>query len=298
MIPLTVLAAAVLTAVVLASIRKFASHGEPLDAERPEQWLVVHSPARLRRGLRAIDRRVAGGVAVAVAFATMFGCALAVGWILSNMDDGSGIAQWDEAAAEWGARNATDTSTTVLNAITQLGAAIPVLIAMALLGAYHGLHRRDWRPAAYLMIVGVGISLLNNGVKLIVDRERPDIARLSGHSGSSFPSGHSAFAAACAAAIMLIVARKQRTSTRWFASLVAVLVATSVAATRVLLGVHWVSDVVAGVVVGWSWFFVVTVAFGGRLLRFGDPALRIAAGQVEASAADRDAVGGGEELVP
>lgn len=75
---------------------------------------------------------------------------------------------------------------------------------------------------------------------------------------------------------MLILARKQPTSTRWFASFVAVLVAASVATTRVLLGVHWVSDVVAGVVVGWSWFFVVTVTFGGRLLQLGDPARRIA----------------------
>ena len=68
----------------------------------------------------------------------------------------------------------------------------------------------------------------------------------------------------------------------------AVLVAASVATTRVLLGVHWVSDVVAGVVVGWSWFFVVTVTFGGRLLQLGDPAQRIADRQVEAGAADSD----------
>lgn len=288
MILLTVLAAAVLTAVILVSIRAFASNGDPLDAERPEQWLVAHSPRWLRRGLQATDRRVAGGVAVAVAFATLFGCALLVGWIFSTIDDGSGIARWDEAAAEFGARNATDTSTTILNAITQLGATVPLLIAMALIGAYHGLRRKDWRPATYLVVVGIGISLLTNVVKLIVDRERPDIARLSGHSGSSFPSGHSAGAAACWAAIMLILARKQPTSTRWFASFVAVLVATSVATTRVLLGVHWVSDVVAGVVVGWSWFFVVTVTFGGRLLQFGDPAQQIADRQVEASAADSD----------
>ena len=42
-----------------------------------------------------------------------------------------------------------------------------------------------------------------------------------------------------------------------------------VAASRALLGVHWVSDVVGGLGLGWAWFAVCAIAFGGRLLRFG-----------------------------
>jgi undecaprenyl-diphosphatase len=48
--------------------------------------------------------------------------------------------------------------------------------------------------------------------------------------------------------------------------------AASVASTRVLLGVHWLTDVLAGLVLGWSWFGLCSLAFGGRLLRFGAPA--------------------------
>ncbi len=44
------------------------------------------------------------------------------------------------------------------------------------------------------------------------------------------------------------------------------------ASTRVLLDVHWVSDVVAGLALGWGWFALCAIAFGGRLLRFGAPA--------------------------
>jgi membrane-associated phospholipid phosphatase len=51
----------------------------------------------------------------------------------------------------------------------------------------------------------------------------------------------------------------------------AVAIAVAVGCTRVLLGVHWFSDVVAGLVIGWSWFGLCAVAFGGRLLRFGAP---------------------------
>jgi len=47
--------------------------------------------------------------------------------------------------------------------------------------------------------------------------------------------------------------------------------AASIAATRVLLGVHWLSDVIAGLAVGSAWFCACAIAFGGRLLRFGAP---------------------------
>ena len=42
-----------------------------------------------------------------------------------------------------------------------------------------------------------------------------------------------------------------------------------VAGTRVLLDVHWLSDTMAGVALGWSWFTLCAIAFGGRLLHFG-----------------------------
>jgi undecaprenyl-diphosphatase len=154
---------------------------------------------------------------------------------------------------------------------------VPLVVAMVLIGVYHAVRRDDRGPALYLAIVGVGVIAINNALKLIVDRDRPDVAQLAGHAGSSFPSGHSAAAAACWAAIALVVARRASRRVRLVAGTLAAVIAVVVAATRVLLGVHWLTDVVAGVVVGWTWFLLSTIVFGGHSLRLGEPAERIAA---------------------
>jgi undecaprenyl-diphosphatase len=53
-------------------------------------------------------------------------------------------------------------------------------------------------------------------------------------------------------------------------------IAVAVAASRVLLDVHWLSDVIAGLALGWAWFAICGIAFGGRILRFGAAAETVA----------------------
>jgi undecaprenyl-diphosphatase len=120
------------------------------------------------------------------------------------------------------------------------------------------------------LVVG-GQFALSNGIKYIVERARPDISRLTGFAGSSFPSGHATAASATLAAIALIATRNRSRRVKIAGASVAAGLAVAVAGTRVFLGVHWFTDVMAGLMLGWGWFALCSIAFGGRLLVFGSP---------------------------
>jgi membrane-associated phospholipid phosphatase len=69
----------------------------------------------------------------------------------------------------------------------------------------------------------------------------------------------------------LLAGRRRSAQVRAALVGLAVAVAVAVACSRVLLDLHWVSDVVAGLALGWGWFAVCAIAFGGSLLRLGAP---------------------------
>ena len=126
---------------------------------------------------------------------------------------------------------------------------------------------------AFVTVVIAGQFALSNLVKAAVDRARPDLLPLMGFSGASFPSGHATAAAATLLAVALLLSRGRSSRARAVYAAIAVGLAVMVAATRVLLGVHWFTDVLAGLLLGWGWFALCSIAFGGRILRFGEPVI-------------------------
>ena len=113
--------------------------------------------------------------------------------------------------------------------------------------------------------------IITNVVKAPVDRARPDIARLVGFTGPSFPSGHSSSAAVTYAALALVLGRGRRARTKAVLAAAAAMIAVAVATSRVLLGVHRLTDVIACLALGAGWFAVSSLMFGGRVPPFGRP---------------------------
>jgi undecaprenyl-diphosphatase len=286
---LVVLGVALCAAV--ASFAVSASRSIEVDAIDPgaEERALVRSLWRhpkFRRFLRErFSRDTTTGFLLTFGFLLVFGVALVLGLLLDMVDSNAGLARYDKAISEWGADHATSSSIDVLEFITEFGNTMFVWLALALVGAYDFVKHRSRDVLLFLVVVAVGEWLLNNGLKLIVDRERPAVLRLVEASGASFPSGHSAAAAAGAAAAALVLGRDRRRVVRAVLAAAAALVAIAVATSRALLGVHWVTDVIAGVFVGWGWFVLVAVFFGGRLFRFGEPVER---GGAAAPEEDRD----------
>ena len=276
-----VVAAALVTLVVVLIgswlSRGSTAPGDPLPAER---WLVdqIAQHRRGRRLVQELDRWVWGGSMVGLGLISVLLAAALVGWILATVDDGGGFATFDQSAAEWGSEHATAFSTEVLTWTTHLGDTVVLLVVMSVVGIVEVVRRPrwNWSVLGFFATVGIGISLVNNGLKWMVMRDRPEVAQLVASGGSSFPSGHSAAAGACWAAIALVLARRLPLVSRRWAAAVAASIAVLVASSRVLLGVHWLTDVIAGVIVGWTWFFLVALIFGGRIQRFGEPVERLA----------------------
>jgi membrane-associated phospholipid phosphatase len=183
----------------------------------------------------------------------------------------AGLAHLDLRAARWGGTHATGGSTQFLRNVSQLGGT-PVMIAVAVIAAAVEYGRTRTRAIfGFLTVVVLGQVVLTNLTKSIVDRSRPNIHRLTGFSGASFPSGHAATAAATFAAVALLLGRGRSRRTQILLAAGAAGIAAGVATTRVLLGVHWLTDVIGGLAIGWAWFALSSIAFGGRVLAFGRP---------------------------
>jgi membrane-associated phospholipid phosphatase len=265
-------------------------HGDPA---RLGAAIAEHSALK-RFLLDRRDPRKETGLLLTVAVVLIAGAILSIGALLMMVRRQSGFARWDAAAARFGARHASSSVTNAMEYVTELGSSTVAVGLAVTVGAYS--YARTRRPAipAYLLTTVLTTMAANNVVKWIVDRPRPDLARIASHAGSSFPSGHTATAAATYAALALVLGRGRSRPTKGGLVAAAAGITAGVAASRVLLGVHWVTDVAAGTAMGWSCFAVCSVAFGGRALQFGRPVVvaQQAADHVEDAAESEAAFAG------
>jgi undecaprenyl-diphosphatase len=154
-------------------------------------------------------------------------------------------------------------------AVTLLGDPVGITLAAVVLAVV--LWRRGHgRLALYVVAARVGALVLSQGLKHLVDRARPVFdAPVAEALGPSFPSGHAlgsaVFWTTCAVLLVPRVGRPRLLLAG------AVLVAVLVSASRVLLGVHFLSDVTGGLLLGLGWAAVCTAAFVLERTDRGEP---------------------------
>ncbi|MEP7201912.1 MAG: phosphatase PAP2 family protein [Ilumatobacteraceae bacterium] len=241
-----------------------------VSGEKVAEEVVQHPKlaARLRRNF---DPKTATGVALTIATTAVAAATVGIGVLIAVIRSKQGLWSIDLRLARYGAQHASKSSTNTMRMISQVGGTTGAVV-IALIATVVEFVRRPSRyiPMFTILVVG-GQSALSNGIKYLVARARPDVSRLTGFAGSSFPSGHSTAAAATLAAVALLITRDRSRRAKTAAASIAAGAALVVGMTRVFLGVHWFTDVVAGLLLGWGWFTLCSIAFGGRLMKFGQP---------------------------
>jgi len=171
------------------------------------------------------------------------------------------LTRLDTGLADWLHLNAQLGLTRVIRVLTWLGSPAVVLPVAALVGALWWKHKRFARAA--LIWAGVfGGLLLNTALKYAFSRARPAWDEpLGAAHGFSFPSGHVAGATLLYGSVALLLFR-DHISWRTRAAVLAILglLIAIVSFTRLYLGVHYLSDVLAAQAIAWAWLALCVTA--------------------------------------
>ncbi len=151
---------------------------------------------------------------------------------------------------------------TALGGTAVLGLIVAVAAGFLLLAGRHG-------TALFLMAATGGGALVSTGLKLAFGRPRPDLVPHATETATaSFPSGHAMVSAVVYLTLAALVARLVRADRlKLYLVFAAVLLTVLIGVSRVYLGVHWPSDVLAGWAAGAAWALACWTA--ARVLHIG-----------------------------
>ena len=154
----------------------------------------------------------------------------------------------------------------VMNAFTDLGSTLvvlPLLVVTLMLLVW----RRHRTAALFLLVAMVGSVALNESLKLIFHRPRPQLSWARVQPEYSFPSGHAMNSLVFYVALALIVGVLWGRRAGVASMVVAIVLVLLIGTSRIYLGYHYFTDVVGGVLAGAAWLVIVIAAFGGGAWR-------------------------------
>jgi undecaprenyl-diphosphatase len=213
-----------------------------------------------------IVRRLADRLTVAAAIWLAAGLAISafVIWAFAELADGvveGESRRFDRAALLWVHTHSPEWLEGPMRLVTALGyywVVLPLLAAAVL-----AFYLKGWRLSATLLLVStVGGFLLTTFLKGVFERARPELFD-SGYTASfySFPSGHAALAVGFYGTLTLILAYRLRGFARWAVAGVGVLLVLLIGYSRLYLGVHYPTDVLAGYLAAPLWLIFVGAVY-------------------------------------
>ena len=168
----------------------------------------------------------------------------------------------DARTHEWARFTRTGGSTAFFTTLTLVGTPVGLGILVAIVSGALALEKR-WRWILYLAVTTIMGGLMNLQLKSYFARARPELAEaLRDAHGYSFPSGHAMGSAVTFGALAYLAVRvlpnwKRKSAAIAFAATMIL----AISASRIYLGVHWISDVGAGIAAGLIWATAATVAY-------------------------------------
>lgn len=177
--------------------------------------------------------------------------------------EGDGLAAFDPGLTE----NFIDHRTAILSKVAQtitFFGSVPVLTALTVLVcALLRILTRRWRPTVILAVGMAGAAGLTYGLKVLIGRHRPDSSLVIGtiDTGFSFPSGHTLSSTVFFVLLAALLwysnfSRKVKIA----GAIVAVVLSIAMGLSRVYLGYHWATDVLAGWTVALTWLCLIGTA--------------------------------------
>lgn len=281
--------AIVVIIVVLAAMlwRNFDLSAETLWRDAARLWQrVTDTPAV--RGFAARHPRVAAFVVARLTPGEYLGLHLTVGmlvslgalWLLAGVTEDvlhhDPLTHFDVTVMEWFHTHATPTGYRIFSTVTDLGSPLTVIALTLGIAAVLVVERQRVLLVAWLVALAGG-GLLDEILKITIRRPRPPYAaEFLQHFSFSFPSGHSIGSfLAYGMLAYLVVLHVRSHAVRVIAVLTAATLVGLIGFSRIYLGVHYFSDVVAGYATGVVW---VSSCISGaeiarrRRLQLGEPA--------------------------
>jgi membrane-associated phospholipid phosphatase len=184
----------------------------------------------------------------------------AFGHLAEDYLTGDPIVRWDVRFAKWLHAHASDPLVRIFDAITLAGNSAVLFVVVVVIGIVL-LRRTRPNEAAVIVLAFGGSALVNGTLKLFFHRPRPELAFV--HLDTySFPSGHAAVSTATFVTIAFLLGRRYRSvRARLLIALCAVVAILLVGFSRLYLGAHYLSDVLAGFSVGFAWAMLCLTAY-------------------------------------